>query len=51
MKAVTSFGICDVDELHSLADKVEAGADSCMFEPDGFLCDKEIEDRKDVAEV
>ena len=53
VKAVTTFGLCDSDELHTLADKVEAGADSCMFEvaDDAFLCDKEVEDRKDVAEV
>ena len=51
VKAVTTFGLCDADELNTLADKVEAGADSCVFEVGEELCDKEIEDRKDVAEV
>lgn len=51
VKAVKTFGLCDADELYTLADKVDAGADSCMFEVGQELCDKEIEDRKDVAEV
>lgn len=46
------FGRCDVTELHDLADKVEAGSDECVFQGDTkTLCDKEIEDRKDVAEL
>jgi hypothetical protein len=53
--AVTQFGALAPDALIKLADKVDAGADSCLFESaandDGFLCDKEIADRKDVAEV
>jgi hypothetical protein len=52
VKASTTFGLYDPDTLHELADKVEAGADSCMFEPDQTeLCQKEIDDRLDVAEV
>jgi hypothetical protein len=52
-QAVTEFGLCDPVELAGLADKVEAGVDSCVFHqvdtPE--LCEKEIQDRKDVAEV
>jgi hypothetical protein len=56
VRASTTFGLCDSDELHELADKVEAGASTCIFEvegegDDGFLCQKEINDRMDVAEV
>lgn len=54
VRASTTFGLCDSDELHELADKVEAGASTCIFEvdgDDGFLCQKEIDDRMDVAEV
>jgi hypothetical protein len=51
VKCATKFGVCDVDTLHRLADKVEAGADSCLFEVDEALCQKEIDDRIDVAEV
>ena len=48
----SKFGICDVTELHELADKVEAGSDECTFEGNSKeLCDKEIQDRKDVAEL
>jgi len=46
----SKFGLCDVTELHELADKVEAGSDDCTFEGNTMdLCDKEIQDRKDVA--
>ena len=57
VRASTTFGLYDSDELHALADKVEAGASTCIFEvegtdaEDGFLCQKEIDDRMDVAEV
>lgn len=51
-EAVTKFGLCDPTQLNELADKVEAGADSCIFhDDDEVLCEKEIEDRKDVADV
>ena len=56
VRASTTFGLYGSDELHELADKVEAGASTCIFEvevsdDDGFLCQKEIDDRMDVAEV
>mmetsp|Transcript_13593 Transcript_13593/g.25535 ORF Transcript_13593/g.25535 Transcript_13593/m.25535 type:complete len:157 (+) Transcript_13593:117-587(+) len=52
VKASTTFGMYGPDKLQELADKVEAGASSCMFEVDGGeLCQKEIDDRLDVAEV
>ena len=48
----SKFGHCDVAELHELADKIEAGSDECTFEGDDKdLCDKEIQDRKDVSEL
>eukprot|EP00977_Amphora_coffeiformis_P023311 scaffold12976_cov197-Amphora_coffeaeformis.AAC.10 len=48
----SKFGHCDVTELHELADKIEAGSDECTFEgKNKDLCDKEIQDRKDVAEL
>jgi hypothetical protein len=49
--AVTKFGALEPEALLTLADKVDAGADSCMFESAEVLCEKEITDRKDVAEV
>ena len=52
VKASTTFGLYGPDKLHELADKVDAGASSCIFEVEGnTLCEKEIQDRKDVAEV
>ena len=53
VKAATHFGMCDSDKLHELADKVEQGADTCVFEveTDQELCQKEIDDRIDVAQV
>ncbi|KAL3900314.1 MAG: hypothetical protein SGARI_006266 [Bacillariaceae sp.] len=60
VRASTTFGLYDSDALHELADKVEAGASTCIFEvegsenddeDDGFLCQKEIDDRMDVAQV
>jgi hypothetical protein len=51
VECATKFGLCDVDTLLALADKVEAGADSCLFEVEEALCEKEINDRKEVAEV
>lgn len=47
----TKFGKCDVAVLHELADKVDAGSDSCIWEVDADLCQKEIDDRKDLASV
>ena len=49
--AVTKFGSLDPDMLHKLADKVESGAETCLFETTEDLCEKEVADRKDVAEV
>ena len=53
VECATNFGLCNVQTLYSLADKVDAGADSCFFENehDFWLCEKEIADRHDVAEV
>jgi hypothetical protein len=51
-KAATEFWLCKPNKLAELADKVDAGADSCVFAIEGDeLCEKEIQDRKDVAEV
>ena len=50
--AVTKFGTLPPDDLLKLADKVENGASECLFEgASADLCDKEIQDRQDVAEV
>lgn len=51
VKCATEFGLCNVETLHRLADKVESGSDSCVFEVDAELCQKETDDRVDVAEV
>ena len=46
------FGKCSVEDLHALADKVDAAADTCLYETnDPALCDKEEQDRVDVAEL
>ena len=50
------FGQCDVQTLHDLADKVDSGYSDdndmlCMYETTPELCDKEIQDRKDVAKL
>lgn len=50
------FGKCDVRKLHELADKVDFAArdDECTFEiamVNADLCDKEIQDRQDVANL
>ena len=47
------FGKCSVEDLHSLADTVEAMGDAteCVFENAADLCDKEAADRVDVAEL
>jgi len=47
-----TFGLCDVDELLSLADDLEKHQ-GCFFEDtkEAWLCDKEESDRTDVAEV
>jgi hypothetical protein len=52
-QAVTEFGLSAPGEVARLADKVEAGVDSCvLYEVDtAELCEKKIQDRKDVAEV
>jgi hypothetical protein len=39
-----------LDELERLAVKLE-DVNECLFEKEGELCDKEMQDRKDVAEV
>jgi len=51
VQAATQFGLCNPEELQKLADKVEMGADSCLFEIEPDLCQKEMDDRLDVAEV
>lgn len=47
------FGECDADEMVKLADKLE-DIEGCVYE-DGVqakdVCDKEIQDRKDVADT
>ena len=47
----STFGKCSVPLLRELADKVDAGSDSCMWEVSQELCQKEIDDRKDVADI
>jgi len=46
-----TFGKCNIDLLHELAEKVDAGSDTCMWETTQELCQKEIDDRKDLADV
>ena len=47
------FGECDADEMVKLADKLD-DIEGCVYE-DGVqakdVCDKEIQDRKDVADT
>jgi hypothetical protein len=51
VECATKFNLCNVDELERLATKLE-NVNECLFEEQGeALCDKEMEDRKDVAEV
>jgi hypothetical protein len=40
----------DLDELDRLATALEQ-VEGCQFEEEGGLCEKEIQDRLDVAEV
>ncbi len=47
------FGMCDADEMATLADKLD-DIEGCVYE-DGVqakdVCEKEIQDRKDVADT
>ena len=47
------FGMCDADEMVTLADKLD-DIEGCVYE-DGVqakdVCEKEIQDRKDVADT
>ena len=47
------FGVCDADEMVTLADKLD-DIEGCVYE-DGVqakdVCEKEIQDRKDVADT
>lgn len=47
------FGMCDADEMATLADKLD-DIEGCIYE-DGVqskdVCEKEIQDRKDVADT
>ena len=46
------FGKCNIELLHELADKVDIGSDTCWYETeDANLCEKEIQDRKDMADL
>mmetsp|Transcript_19539 Transcript_19539/g.29638 ORF Transcript_19539/g.29638 Transcript_19539/m.29638 type:complete len:162 (+) Transcript_19539:123-608(+) len=44
------FGMCDVDELVSLADKLD-DLEGCVYEDGKEMCDKEESDRRDIAET
>jgi hypothetical protein len=50
VECATKFNLCNLDELERLAVKLE-NMEECLFETKGELCDKEMHDRKDVAEV
>mmetsp|Transcript_2210 Transcript_2210/g.2664 ORF Transcript_2210/g.2664 Transcript_2210/m.2664 type:complete len:143 (-) Transcript_2210:818-1246(-) len=52
IKCAGNTGMCDVDELIKLADELE-DFQGCFFEEnqEEELCNKEIQDRKDVADT
>ena len=50
VECATKFNLCSLEELEHLATKLDNMEDECVFEK-SVLCEKEIEDRKDVAEV
>ena len=53
VECATETGLCDVDELLQLADDLEKHGEECFFENerDGEACEKEKDDRVDVAGV
>lgn len=51
VECATKFNLCSLEELEHLATKLDNMEDECVFEEKSVLCEKEIEDRKDVAEV
>jgi hypothetical protein len=51
VECATKFNLCSLEELEHLATMLDNMEDECVFEEKSVLCEKEIEDRKDVAEV
>ena len=54
VECATKFELCNLDELERLATKLDSvEEDECVFETtkNVSLCEKEIEDRKDIAQV
>lgn len=52
VECATKFKLCNLEELERLASKLEnVDDDECLFEEKSVLCEKEIQDRKDLAEV
>ena len=50
VECAETFGLCDPDECAKLASELE-DFDGCVYEDGKELCEKEIQDRKDVAET
>mmetsp|Transcript_27378 Transcript_27378/g.59427 ORF Transcript_27378/g.59427 Transcript_27378/m.59427 type:complete len:180 (-) Transcript_27378:252-791(-) len=50
VECAETFGLCDPDECAKLATQLE-DFEGCVYEDGKEACDKEIQDRKDVAET
>merc|ERR1719350_886285 len=50
VECAENFGLCDVDEMTNLADQLMS-FEGCIFEEGVEMCEKEEQDRRDVAET
>lgn len=46
-----NYGLCSVEELLDLADELESFQDQAFYEDNEALQDREVKDRKDLAEI